>query len=217
MGGVWAMVLLLGAMPVAAVGEALSLEGPTVESAARAQEPVQFKAQRTLAAAFTKGSWMGDVFGVAMAGVDGADGDATFTGGGVGASYYLWDDFAMRGELIGLHVAQHGDDAAAGGLNLFTRWHFLHRERFTLFAEIGGGLLQADVSIPDDDRSRGDDGTNFCFTAHGGLGATYQLTDRTHVFGAFRYLHLSNARLEGAERNPSEEAIGGYMGLMVAF
>jgi hypothetical protein len=47
------------------------------------------------------------------------------------------------------------------------------------------------------------------------VGATYQLRDNLYLFGGARYFHLSNAALEGPERNPSINGIEGYFGVML--
>lgn len=136
---------------------------------------------------------------------------------GIGGGYYFAERHALRVEVYGTHVDQTGDNALGVGANLHGRWHFLQRGRFSLYFEGGGGLLQTTVSLPDGPRERGRDGTHFNFTATAILGASYQLRDRLHLNTAFRYMHISNARRRGADRNPSTEAVGGSVGLMWTF
>lgn len=165
---------------------------------------------------FTRGSWAVDVFGIATSNINNEPG-ANLYGGGLGLSYYVEDNLAIRAEAIGLGLDQNGDDAAAGGLTLLARWHFYRQPRWSLFVEGGAGFLISDVSIPDGSRSRDEDGTNFNFTPQAGVGATYQLADNMHLVGGFRYIHISNASIEGGSRNPGNDTIGGYLGVMFTF
>lgn len=165
---------------------------------------------------FSKDSWTVEslVFG---AGEVSKGSNVDLYGTAVGASYYYDDDFAIRAEAFGMFANQGGSDAWAGGANLHGRWHYFRRDPFTLFFEGGGGMLQASVSIPDGPRSRNYDGTHFNFVATAIFGATYQIADNLHLNGAFRYIHISNARRNGKERNPSIEGIGGHLGLIWTF
>ena len=60
-------------------------------------------------------------------------------------------------------------------------------------------------------------GTDFNFFFKTGVGATVQLWDKTDLIAGVRYLHISNAHLEGPQRNPSLNAVEGYVGLLVRF
>ncbi|MEM1445669.1 MAG: acyloxyacyl hydrolase [Planctomycetota bacterium] len=168
------------------------------------------------ASPFAKGSWTLDTF--AMAGTDMASKPVDeVLGGGLGVNYYFRDRVAFRTELMGLDITQEGNDAAAGGVSLMTRWHFLERDRFSLFLEGGFGVLFSDVSVPDASATQFEDGTHFNFTTQGSVGATYRLFERTHLIGAARYLHISNAGLSGDDENPGSDFVGGYLGLMWEF
>ncbi len=56
-----------------------------------------------------------------------------------------------------------------------------------------------------------DAGTRFVFVTRMGLGAAYPLDEHLHLMRGTRYWHLSNARVEGIERNPSINASEGYV------
>ncbi|MEX0777300.1 MAG: acyloxyacyl hydrolase [Phycisphaeraceae bacterium] len=166
---------------------------------------------------FAQGKWTLDIFATVLVDLDN-NRDATFYGGGVGVNYYALHGIAIRGEFVGLGVDQQpGSDAAGGGFNLLGRWHFFQQRRFSLFFEGGAGIFQADVSVPDGPRASRLDGTHFNFTLHAGVGATCQLMSNVHLVAAFRYMHLSNAAIEGIRRNPGFDSIGGYVGVMFGF
>jgi len=166
--------------------------------------------------AFSKGSWTFDTFATATSNINDRP-HGNFVGGGVGGAYYFEDRWALRGELLGLFVDQAGDSAGAAGFSLLLRHHFYQEGRLSLFIEGGAGLLQSSVSIPDGDRDDSRDGTNFNFTPQASLGFTWALEERTHLFGGFRYLHISNAGTNGGDRNPGVDSIGGFMGIMFSF
>lgn len=165
---------------------------------------------------FSSGAWTLDVFGGGATSLVGDEIDGFFSGG-IGASYYLLDGVAVRGELIGAGFDQDGNDAAAAGFNLLARAHYLRRDDWSLFAEAGAGILLSDPSVPDGDRRRNDDGTHLNFTPTVGLGATYRLGTNTHLVATVRYVHISNAGIDGASRNPSFDGIGAWIGLMWHF
>ncbi len=166
---------------------------------------------------FGKGRWTADVFGMATSNIN--DQQAlNLAGGGIGVNRYLEDGVAVRGELIGLAADQASDDDAGGGaLNLLGRWHFYRKQRWSLFAEGGAGVMQTSVSVPDGPAIDDEDGTHFNFSLHAGVGTTYRLWENVHLQAAFRYTHISNADISGEDENPGIDSIGGYLGLMIPF
>jgi hypothetical protein len=83
-------------------------------------------------------------------------------------------------------------------------------DRFSLYAEGSTGLVELDTDFPHY-------GTRFNFVERVGLGATYELVDNLHLIGGARWFHLSNADLDGAERNPAFDALEYYAGLIFTF
>jgi len=166
---------------------------------------------------FAKGTWSFDTFVLATSNINHQP-HANFFGGGIGLNYYLKDGVALRAEFIGLGIDQGGDDAAGAGFNLLGRYHFYQEDRLSFFAEGGAGVLETNFSVPDGPRANNEDGTNFNFTLHAGLGANYRLQGNTYLTGALRYMHVSNAGIDGSsDRNPGLDSIGGYVGLMFTF
>ena len=125
----------------------------------------------------------------------------------LGGGYYLADNFSLSGELQGYYVDQPFDDAIVGGLGVLVRWHVIRFDRFTIFADGGGGVTYADPEVPNF-------GTHFNFTGKVGPGLSYELSDQTHLLGGVRYFHLSNGNIHGRDQNPSYDGVQFWLGMM---
>jgi hypothetical protein len=90
------------------------------------------------------------------------------------------------------------------------RTRLIDQPKWSLFIDGGPGILEANRRIPDG-------GTDYNYWIKTGLGATLQLWDKTSLLGGVRFLHISNAHLEGPERNPSLNATEGYLGLLIEY
>lgn len=131
--------------------------------------------------------------------------------GSVGVGYYLADNFAAALSVPVSHVRQpETHDATMVGLDLQLRYHFFQHDPFTLFGDVIGGLSQSDHYVPPG-------GTYFNFTLQLGIGATYRIADHVHLVGGLHLFHLSNAAIEGVDRNPDLNAVQPYLGVMFTF
>jgi len=138
----------------------------------------------------------------------GIDAEEIFNSAAFGASYYVFDNFSLGVEASGYRFEQApGRDGWMYGVSGTLRHHLFQFDRATLFADVTFGPDEATDRIPAA-------GTYFNFTTRAGIGSTYQLKDNLYLIGGVRYFHLSNARIEGPERNPSINGIEGYVGLM---
>ncbi|MFA6045786.1 MAG: acyloxyacyl hydrolase, partial [Phycisphaerales bacterium] len=92
------------------------------------------------------------------------------------------------------------------------RWHFVHEEDFTVYADIGIGILGATDNVPSN-------GTSFDFTPRAGVGFTYALNDAgdLRLVGGLRWAHVSNARIHGDDDNPGVDTIMMYSGVQFPF
>lgn len=125
--------------------------------------------------------------------------------------YFLVDNLEVIGELNGWYFAQDGDDAAGVNPGFTFRWHFFNKDRWTLFADAGIGLLFATDNVPDG-------GTSFDFMPHAGGGVNFRITDRgARAYLAARWHHVSNARINGDARNPDRDGVMIYGGVMFPF
>jgi len=125
----------------------------------------------------------------------------------VGLNYYFANNWAFGFEATGLGCSQPQDNVGAGGVDMILRTHLWNYRRFSFYGDFSPGILEANNRIPPS-------GTDFNFTIQSGVGAVYRLDEHTELMFGVRDYHLSNARSEGPNRNPSLNAIQGYVGLM---
>jgi len=124
-----------------------------------------------------------------------------------GFNYYLLDDFSIGMEANGYRIIQEDGNAWAGGADLLFRNHFIDRQKWSLYGELGLGFLEADRRVPRR-------GTDFNFNVVAGPGVAWHLTSRIDLLTSIRYFHVSNARAQGPDNNPSINDVQAYAGLM---
>jgi hypothetical protein len=125
----------------------------------------------------------------------------------VGLNYYFANNWAFGFEATGLGCSQPQDNIGAGGVDMILRTHLWNYRRFSFYGDFSPGILEANNRIPPS-------GTDFNFTIQSGVGAVYRLDEHTEIMFGVRDYHLSNARQDGPNRNPSLNGIQGYIGLM---
>jgi hypothetical protein len=131
---------------------------------------------------------------------------ATFTAGASWAQgWQAVTEFALGRAMLG-----RGPDALYVGLAGGFRRHVVGRGRSRVFVDALFGFALANRHVPDR-------GTSFNWVAQGGGGFMRHLTDHVHLVTGMRVFHLSNAGMQGNDRNPDLEAIGGYGGVAFAF
>lgn len=113
-----------------------------------------------------------------------------------------------RGPLY--YVSQRGVDGFVLGATIGCRGPVFRRARWSVFWEADLGVSQADTTVPPR-------GTRFNYFAIGGAGATVRLRPGLHLVTGLRWIHLSNKRLAGRDRNPDIEAVGLQTGVLIAF
>lgn len=80
-----------------------------------------------------------------------------------------------------------GDDAGFLGVSVMLRWHFLRKESWTLYADLGIGLFYATAPVPPD-------GSRLDFTPQAGIGCSIAMGGQTRLLVGIGWYHLSNAR-----------------------
>ncbi len=158
---------------------------------------------------FTKGKWSLTLDG-AYDGEFYPNDHISFAIGELGLNYYLWDNLSVGAMISGYAVDNDGPGAQAADLSLVLRHHFYNRDRLSLYTDFLGGMFEADERVPHR-------GTYFNFTIRTGIGAMYRIKDNFYVLGGARYLHLSNAALEGVNKNPDINSVEGYAGFLFLF
>jgi hypothetical protein len=127
-------------------------------------------------------------------------------------SYFLVKDVEFSAELNAWYFHQEGPDAVGINPAMVFRWHFYDDGKWTLFGDMGIGLLAATDEVP-----KG--GTAFDFTPRLGGGFTREIDPDTgtRLQVGLRWHHISNARISGASNNPSRDGIMLYGGLQFPF
>ncbi|GJQ30913.1 MAG: hypothetical protein HBSAPP03_27970 [Phycisphaerae bacterium] len=147
--------------------------------------------------------------------------EATDVNVNIAARYFLAEDVEFTIELGLWYYNQPGDDALGLNPNMVFRWHCVNRERFTLYADVGIGVVIATDDVPAAREIEGEveDGTPFAFTPRAGVGATFRLDESSGARAeiGLRWAHVSNARLTGDDDNPARDSAMLYAGLIFPF
>ena len=146
-------------------------------------------------------------------GLDFASDEFYLLGGGV--SYFVANDISFNFELNGLAVQQLDDDALGLNLAFLVRFHFFKRPRWTVYADLGAGILGTTADVPGPTPEKPEGGTKFNFTPQLGLGFTYQLEPDLQLMVGARWYHISNANLW--PNNPGRDSLFLYCGVSVPF
>ncbi len=128
--------------------------------------------------------------------------------GTLGVSWFVVKNLSVDLQFEAAHVTQPGDDASGAGAAFMVRWHFLARERWSLYADLGVGFLVMSEPVPQN-------AADFVFTPRAGIGASLAITDMTRLMVGARWFHISNA--ETSFENPGVDAIQGYLGISFGF
>ena len=154
---------------------------------------------------FDPSRWSLEVIGTGM--TDITNRHVQMGGARVAFDYYKYPDFCLRCELTADGVSTDRGDAAAGQESLGFRHHFYQFGDSSLFVDVGFGLFEAGKRVPHN-------GTYFNLTFDTGIGIDHPIAKDVDLIAGVRYFHLSNARLEGPEHNPSLNGPEAYFGLM---
>ncbi len=134
--------------------------------------------------------------------------DATDVGGFAAFTYFLIDDVEVTGQLGVKYYSQPGDDAVGFNPHFLFRWHFVNTGGWTVFADAGIGVMGSSDNVPFD-------GTSFNLTPRVGVGFTRRLTDDgTRLIAGLTWAHVSNARIQGDDKNPSRDEPMVYVGVL---
>jgi len=126
-------------------------------------------------------------------------------------SVFLIDDVEWLLELGAWYHAQDGDDAASLNPAMEFRWHFFNNGQTSVFLNGGIGMLFATDEVPDG-------GTGIDFTPRAGIGLTQRIgAGATRLVAGLRWHHISNARMNGEDKNPSRDAPMLYVQIAVPF
>jgi hypothetical protein len=109
-----------------------------------------------------------------------------------GYGKFLWDQFSFNVDVFGTYIRSGIDDNGVGfGLDLICRKHFLMKndDTYSVYLDLGGGFEIQSTEFA---------GTrNFNFRVLGGGGGTVRVTENVRLMGGLRYLHISDAGIDG--------------------
>ena len=162
----------------------------------------------TLVARFgEQGSWRWNVqlgFGAEF-----EETDNRFGLGGLSFSYFAADDFSVNFEFNGLYFDQEATENAGGfNFNLLLRCHVLARDDWSLFVDVGVGVMETSDAVPAG-------GSSFNFIAQAGGGISFDISDEVRLLTGVRWLHISNGHT--FDTNPSQDNLYVYAGLSFPF
>jgi len=127
-----------------------------------------------------------------------------------GYGKFLWDQFSFNVDVFGTYIRSGIDDNGVGyGLDLIFRKHFLIKndDTYSVYLDLGGGLEVQSTEFA---------GTrNFNFRVLGGGGGTVRITEQARLMGGLRYLHISDAGIDGGGGGFDGYQV--YVGMMMPF
>ncbi len=127
----------------------------------------------------------------------------------VARGFYFRDNAAVEVQAP-IYFAHDEENASGIGLQAVARYHFFNVKHISFYADILGGILWTSEDFPTG-------GTEFNFTYAGGPGASFRLYANMQLMTGFRFQHVSNGFIEGRDRNPIMNSLGGYVGLSWLF
>ena len=131
--------------------------------------------------------------------------------GSFAMSWAFKDGMALVVEFQAAGIEQSPPRSAfLNGIIPMARFRLFERGQSSMFLETGAGVSWSDTVVP----PRGTR-FNYLIVISGGL--THQLSRQMYFVASARLLHLSNASLQGRNRNPDIEALGGYFGVWFVF
>jgi hypothetical protein len=138
-------------------------------------------------------------------------GDDTSVGLRTSLTTFVAENIQIGGEATLWYFDQPGDNALGGSLGFVLRWHFVNTGDWTVFADAGIA-----VAVMSEDVPRG--GTNVNFMPRVGVGVTRLLDDAgTRLEIGLGWHHISNARINGDDENPSRDLPMLHVGLIFPF
>ncbi len=138
--------------------------------------------------------------------------DAVDTNLHIAWSTFLVENVEFGIEGGGWYFNQPGDNTGGISGTMLFRWHFYNDQNWTVFADVGIGLLGAFDDVPDG-------GTSFDFMPRAGGGFTKRISEDadTRLMAGVRWHHISNARINGDDNNPSRDGAMFYAALVFPF
>jgi opacity protein-like surface antigen len=149
-------------------------------------------------------SWRWQLLGGFMSDLEG-DSQYQF---GASLSWFFHEGISMDFQVEGDYIAQSGGDAWGGTGTLLFRWHFVNEETWSLYADLGCGLIGTSAPVPAG-------GGSVNFTPQAGGGVSFAITPEVRLMLGVRWFHISNANT--GETNPGRNSAMAYAMLSFPF
>lgn len=95
----------------------------------------------------------------------------------------------------------------------FARFYPVNKEKWRMYFESGGGFIYLVDQFPKPTDQDNRLGTNWNGTTKYGLGSEINFNKSNAIMFGVRHLHISNGNKKGAERNPSHDSNGFFVGI----
>ncbi len=151
-----------------------------------------------------EGSWRWQLIGAAASDLDDAE-QAEF---GASLSWFFVDDLSIDFQIEGDYISQPVQNAWGGGATLLFRWHFINTDTWSIYGDMGTGVIGTTVNTPSG-------GTSFNFTPQAGGGFSYEISRDVRLMVGARWYHISNANT--GETNPIRNSLMGYVMISLPF
>ncbi|MBT5136165.1 MAG: acyloxyacyl hydrolase [Phycisphaerae bacterium] len=134
--------------------------------------------------------------------------DNTLQTYGVEFDYFMEDDLSLDFGFAYMDVQQDGPNANGFNFTLQLRWHFIHKDTWSMFLEGGAGLLRTSENVPTG-------GSKFNFTPQAGVGFTFDVGNNNRIITGVKWHHISNANTYAT--NPGRDSIMVWGGMSFPF
>jgi len=135
---------------------------------------------------------------------------AALMGGSVAVAVTVHGRWAAVIEGLALTADERRTSTFVGGVSVMLRRTIAQHGPTAFFLEAGAGASYASKPVPAN-------GTRFNYPLQAGGGFSRRFTPRVGALLSLRLFHLSNKSLNGPSHNPDIEALGGHVGIYVAF
>lgn len=135
----------------------------------------------------------------------------------VGVNYQVRKYLSIGAEFSWYRPFDDFNGTDGFGLRPFARFFFLSGSRLKLYFESGGGIIGFLDEFPKPTDRDGRLGTFINGTTKYGLGGEIAVSDEISVILGVQHVHVSNGNTLGAERNPSHDSNGGFLGIAYSF
>ncbi len=127
---------------------------------------------------------------------------------GASLSWFFVDDLSIDFQVEGDYIQQPVKNAWGIGGTLLLRWHAITADTWSIYGDLGSGILGTTVNTPAG-------GTSFNFTPQAGGGVSFEIAPDVRLMVGARWYHISNANT--GDSNPGRNSLMGYVMISLPF